>query len=313
MNRKKRCLFFASLLFAGICSSVPALSQSEQDDRPRIICILPSKFGIQFWQDIAAGIQEQAKQNQVDLTMLYTEFVEEHVSIDLNRALKIAILTETQGIVLADNNNDEEMNCLLLEARAQGIPIILLDCDINNSLRDAYIGIDNEQAGKALAEYVIASIADNKGVFLCYSASLESQANTGPRIQGIRSAFSDPSKLGVYVTPADIDEADKISAWESFLTDHPDIGAMITLTEKDTILASQILARQNLTDQIQLFGFDLTEKTQKLLDNGSLSAIVAQNHQQMGRQSIEVMMQLLSGQTLESDTIYIDYQLRTSP
>ena len=301
----------ASFFFS---ASLPLSAMGSTDPALRITSILPTKSEGVYWQEIIAGMEQAADDLDVDLSIIYTESYDKYPAIDLNSALETATLYQAGAIILSYSKNaDDETNRLLLQAKDAGIRIIMIDNDIDKTLRDAYVGIDNDGAGRRLAQMALEELEEDRSAALLYSLRNSDMENISRRIQGISAAFESSSAASRLLTlPIDADtDLQRMEYLEELLEKYPQIGAIFTLSERTTITAAQYLAQNNLTDTIHIYGFDYTEEAADLLENGELSVVVGQQQNQMGYESVHTAARLLEGEELDSDKVFIDYQIYT--
>ena len=308
---RKLAAMAASFLFS---VSLPLRGMAATDPEFRITGILPTKSEGVYWQEIITGMEQAAHDLDVDLSIIYTESYDNYPAIDLNSALETATLYQAGAIILSYSKNaDEETDRLLLQAKEAGIRIIMIDNDTDSSLRDAYVGIDNEEAGRRLAQMALDELEEDRSAVLLYSLQNSDMENISRRIQGISSAFESSSAASRLLTlPVDAGtDLQRMEYLEEILEKYPQIGAIFTLSERTTITAAQYLAQNNLTDTIRIYGFDYTDEAADLLESGELSVVVGQQQNQMGYESVHTAARLLEGDVLDTDKVFIDYQIYT--
>ncbi len=284
---------------------------SETDEARRITGILPNRSETVYWEETIEGMSAAAQEYGAELTMLYTEEKIMYTELTLNESLEITILTEPDAVILPYSQADEETDRLLLELREAGTKVILIDCDGDAALRDAYVGIDNTAAGYALGTLILENLGEEEIVVASLTSDLdrEKRANVVDRIKGFQSAFEEePDRLHTVAANSDLALVRGMGLTE-YIMEHDNIGAVATFSERATIIGAQVLANLDETGQIRLYGFDQSEETMELLADGSLQALVGQQQYEMGRQSIETALKLIDGIELESDIVTIDFEL----
>lgn len=306
---KKLTFLGLFLLVSGVCIGNVWGIGMDGEKQHRITGIVPSRSETVYWQEINDSMFAAAEENQVDLSVLYTENNDSYIAMDLNDAVEIAILTEAEAVILPYSKADETTDELLLRARAAGIKVVLIDCDSGHKLRDAYIGIDNKAAGYALGSHVLENLGKNEKVLLTISAVSETKPNIKERVEGFRRAFEEATgRLQISVVHAETELAQIIER-ENYIKAIDDLGAVVAMSERETITGAQLLAQMGLGNKVGLYGFDQTEETMGLLEEGKLKALIGQKHQQMGSKSIETALQLIEGKEISSDLGSIDYEL----
>ena len=299
-------LFFLMLV---TCTVNVRGADRENEEQHRITVIVPSRSETVYWQEINDSMCLAAEENQVDLSVLYTENNDSYIAMDLNDAVEIAVLTETEAIILPYSKADETTDQLLLQAKAAGIKVVLIDCDSSDELRDAYIGIDNEAAGYALGCYVLKNLGENQKALLTISEISEAKPNIKERVDGLKRAFQEfPQRLQISMVMSDTELGQSIER-EDYIKTMDDLGALVAISERGTITGAQLLAQLKLEDKVSLYGFDQTEETMQLLEDGKLKALIGQKHRQMGSKSVETALELIEGKDISADSGSIDYDL----
>lgn len=300
---KSKC--FSAICFTLVFLPVVALTACAEDPA-RITCVIPDKLDTVFWSDIEDGIREEADAEDVRLSMIYTETGSGAMSINLNDAINIALLSSTDSLILSYNDADEDTDRELKEARRQGIRVVLVDSDAEEELRDGYVGIDNEQAGFELAGYALSQIDPEKKVLLPIMPNYKKKENFIARMQGIREAFEEfPDRLIEFDLPeyAEIQAASEI---RKQILNGSGIGAIICCSERMSIMSAQALSSiresgETTSDEIFLYGFDRSDETEKLLQSGLMKALVSQNSKKMGMESVKIACALLNEEDPEND------------
>lgn len=274
----------------------------------RVTCILPSRSGTDYWSNIEKNMDIAAEEYDAAISYLYTDGDDASLTIEKSRALEIAILSETDAIITTYSYMDTEMNALLQEAQNAGIRIILIDSDGPASLRDLFIGIDNESAGHILGDYVQEKLPAGKTTLLISQLVTESRPNLQARITGIQSSYAKENGL-LDIYTGNLNTVENTLKLEHYLKENPDIGAIITITDTSTLSCAQTLQRMGLSDEILLFGFDLCENSKEFLEQGVIDALVCQTSGQVGYESIRQTAYLLENNTVTSDPFFVDFEI----
>ncbi|HBA64099.1 MAG TPA: hypothetical protein DCZ20_09615 [Lachnospiraceae bacterium] len=303
--KKKGSLFL--LLLCIIFSSQPA--SGTETDAPVIACIIPSYSDIVFWSDIENSMYQKAKELNVELLMLYTKHTNPSLAMDLNEALSIAIYSDVDAIITSYTLANPETDDMLAAALEKEIPVIMIDCDCPAQLRSAYIGIDNEAAGFKIGQLALDAMEGEHNALLVYSTESPNRENLLQRIEGIQHAFEhNDHRLQEYIISNY--SVQTVREIRQLLTEDPSIEAVIAISENSTLLCSQAISGSKRTDTVHLYGFDESEDTLTLLEEGSIDALACQIHSEMGDLSVEIANQLVSGDENAAGIHLIDFVVR---
>lgn len=314
-NQRRRSL---KTVLAGavllLALSAPVESGEAENGRMRITSILPAKSEGVYWQEIVDGMERAAGDLGADLSVIYTESYGNYPAIDINSALEMASLYQTDAIILSYSKNaDQETDRLLRSAREEGIRVVIIDSDVDETLRDVYVGIDNEEAARSLARTALEELDQEECAVLFYSSNNSNMENISRRIQGIISAFEEAGASSrLILLPADANtELQRMNALRGALEEYPQTRVIFTLSERVTVVAAQYLAQNSLTDTIHIYGFDYTDEAADLLEKKELSVLIGQQQDEMGYQSVAAAVRLVESEELPSDKLYIDFQTYT--
>ena len=309
---KKRILVGLALCFLYQNMNKIAVNAETSEVSHRMTCIIPSKSTTVYWQEVADSMFKAAEEYSIDLTAIYTDNNDKYMAMSLEEALKTAILIESEAIILSYAAvEDESIDEYLLKARENGIKVVLIDCDADASLRDAYVGIDNEEAGYALGSYILKNLGEEEHVLIALSSGYDSHLNISERIQGIRNAFAEDTER-LHVTVSDLGtELDMVNQWEQAIISDEKLGAVVGINERATVVLSQVLDKNRKKEQIDLYGFDKSEETMRLIEDGKLDGVVGQQQTQMGYNSIVTALMLSEGNIPDIELTTIDYKIYT--
>lgn len=302
---KKKGSLFLLLLCAAFFSQTPAEAKT---DTPVIACIIPFYSDIFFWSDIENSMTQKAEELGIELLMLYTKHPNPSLAVDLNEALSIAVYADADAIIASYTLAADGTDDMLMAAAEKEIPVIMIDCDCPEQLRAAYIGIDNEAAGCRIGQLALDAMEDGNSALLVYSTGSPNRENLLQRIDGIHQAFAqNDDQLQEYiVTNFSVQTVLEI---RQLLEQDPSIRAVISINENSTLLCSQAISGSGRTDAVHLYGFDESEDTLALLDEGSIDALACQTHSEMGDLSVDIASQLINGNTDAAGIHLIDFEI----
>ena len=132
-----------------------------------------------YWEIIADGIQEAAQEKDMDVKCIGFSELDQELLI---RYIREAILTQTDGIITAGMEDTGEMRQVLEEAKAAGIPVVLVDSDLPGSEKLCYVGTDNYEAGRKAGEDMVQA-CEGSGNILCL-VSHQDTDNQKQRMEG---------------------------------------------------------------------------------------------------------------------------------
>ena len=277
-------------------------TQGGEKELFRIAGIISTKST--YWSEMIKGIEDGCAQWEMSFFVLDISLQDrDALSFSAEEAWNLALLSDVDAIIADGNLPDDE---IVKKARDQGIVIVLVDSDSEKYLRDAYVGTDNVQAGRLAVQALKEICGVKKGpVMVQDNANIQAVSQ---RVQGISQALSE-NYPDVYMRDAQIPwYADRTfnSGLEETILSYPDLQAIFGLMEPEATVYAQVLKQLHLEDTIQLISFDLSDEIVEFLREDVIDAVIVQQSYEIGYQSARTANQLLKGEKLEQDTVYID-------
>lgn len=166
-------------------------------------------------------------------------------------------------------------------AKSLGVKIIYLDTP---SVEEGIItfATDNYSAGVTGAENMIielAAVGYRQGTIGIVSDSILS-TNTRERDDGFRSVLATNTNFKLLNTQYGPDRASAEIIANSYIANNPDLVGIFGTNEDTTIGVGDAISKSNI--QLVGIGFDFPPETQKMIENGSLKAVMVQNPYTMG-------------------------------
>ncbi len=214
-----------------------------------------------------------------------------------NSAIEDYIAQKVDGIVLVaiDVNG---VKPAITAAKNAGIPVVAIDARIPNGDNAAFIGVDNkgagEEIGKYFADYVKAKMGGSAkvGIVGALNSFIQNQ-----RLDGFKEAASAGGSVKFLDTVDGQNIQDvALTAAENLMTANPDMNALYATGEPALIGAISAVTSQKKTDQVKVFGWDLTAQAIKGIDEGWIVAVVQQDPFQEGVAGVETILKLKTGE-----------------
>jgi simple sugar transport system substrate-binding protein len=199
----------------------------------------------------------------------------ENISQMVN-AINTAVSSGAHGIAVSLISKTA-FNVPIENALKAGIPVVAYNADAPSppNKRLSYIGQDLKLAGELMGKRIVAAVGSGDVVLFTASAG---SANLQPRLEGAEKAVREsgaPIKLTTIVTGS-LESGEK-SAIEAYWTSHPTTKGMYAVDGGDTAELAGVMQKLGLVAKgVKAGGFDLAEKTQKLLHEGFIEFTIDQ-------------------------------------
>lgn len=267
------------------------------------IAVIPKGTTHEFWQSIHAGAIKAVRELEakgVDVRITWKGPLREDDREQQIQVVEGFLSQGVSGIVLAPLDATALVRPVD-EARAAGIPTVVIDSDLAADVQVSFVATDNYQGG-AMGADRLGQLLDGKGKVLLLRYQ-EGSASTDARERGfldrMKSAFP-----GIEVISSDQyagatrDTAKRAS--ENLLNRYGgELQGIFTPNESST--AGMLLALQDVgrAGKVRFVGFDSSETFVTAMRQGQLDGVVLQNPFEMGYQGVKTMAAHLRGTPVE--------------
>lgn len=213
-----------------------------------------------------------------------------------------AIAARPDAIVLAACDY-EKLAPVCREATAKGIPLLLLDSDVDCPDKSCFIGTDNRELGKKLAQ--LTEEEGGAGCSVGIIAHVEGAATAIQRIEGYRANLSGASGRikGLAYCGGDVQKAK--SQTLEMLREHPEITCMVGMNESSSLGIASALEETGQQSRVKVVAADSSETQIGYLEDGTIRACVVQNPFSMGYLGVIDAVRRKQGVSL-SPIVYTD-------
>jgi simple sugar transport system substrate-binding protein len=189
-------------------------------------------------------------------------------------AMNTAITSGANGIAVALIDL-HAFNAPTEAALKAGIPVVAYNADAPANKRLAYIGQDLEKAGEKMGERIVAAVGSGDvALFIATPGS----ANLQPRIEGALKAIKASGKpITAHTVATGAAVPGELSTIDAYWVGHQNTKGMYAVDGGSTESLARVMQKYGLPAKgIHSGGFDLTEGTQKLLQEGNIEFTIDQ-------------------------------------
>lgn len=203
-----------------------------------------------------------------------------------------------------------EVREAITSATTAGIPVVCMVTDIPDSGRLAYVGIDNERAGRT-AGFLAAHMMRGPGPALVVTGNLALRAHA-ERLAGFRAGLlAEAPEATVAAVLEGQDEDDRVARLLGrALRDWPDTAAIYNSGGCLTVVAKAI-RRLPRPAKTVFIGHELTEESRALLSEGTMTLTIDQAFEFQARRAVEVLLYDLGRTDVLPDPAEISFTLHT--
>ncbi|ABZ84970.1 ribose abc transporter, ribose-binding protein [Heliomicrobium modesticaldum Ice1] len=207
------------------------------------------------------------------------------------------LIQQKVDIILLNPTDSDGLVAAVKEANKANIPVITLDRSVSGGDVISHIASDNVSGGKLAADFVIKSL-NGKGKV----AELEGIAGTSAardRGQGFHSLIDSEKEIKVVAKqPADFNRSKGMTVMENILQSQPDLQAVFCHNDEMALGALQAL--QAAKKNVILVGFDGGADAVKAVQEGKMSATVAQQPKLIGEIGVQTAEKVVKKEKVEA-------------
>jgi ribose transport system substrate-binding protein len=240
-----------------------------------------------FWASIGCGAQEQAKKLGAELD-LYTSTSTDNAQIANN--FQSATLKNPDGLFV-NPFNPNQFVAQYKSMMQQGTPVVTAS---STTPRTEYQVVFSDTETAQFADEALKDVPPGSGsmVFMGGAPGIPPlEARTQPFVEAVQKARPDLVPLDTEYSGFDINKATTDAA--SLIIGHPDLKLIIAADGPDAVGAAAAIDQAGKSGQITLIGFDAVPPEVEALKKGTISALIAQNPFEIGRQQVGALVDYL--------------------
>lgn len=268
-----------------------------------------------FWQSVYEGAHRHGLENNV-----YVDFLGENLSKEYSREelMRIAIASDVDGIIV-EASEGEEINSLIEEADAQGIPVVTCYNDSIHSSRCSFVGVGSYNLGceyGRMALFLLANIIakENQTIMVEKNGnSLQFKTDDRDKVQvailvnahannrnqsilysGIQETIKaeKSTDVEIEILPVTVNDNNAFSVEESIRDifmegEVPDI--FICLNELSTTCAYQAVVDYNMVGKVSILGYYVSDTIVNAIDRSVIYATMDIDTEQMGSYCVDAL------------------------
>ena len=277
-----------SMLFIFSCSGKKEPGSPQETGRARFVFI--TNGNSPFFDAAHKGLEDAAKEFNVDVEMIRNDM---STGGQIRRLEQVGAQRDVKGVMVSVvEPNAGGIIDQMKSLRAKGIPVLTLDADGQKETRDAYIGTNNIQAGRALGN-VASQLLPEGGTAVVF-VGIRSGQNALERINGFKDGAGKKIRVvDIMEDGADVNKARRNVA--AALQNHPDAKMLVGIWSYNApAIADEVKAAGKRTS-LKLVTFDAEPNTLLALKEGLIDVTAVQNPYQMAYLGVKVLKAILSG------------------
>lgn len=261
------------------------------------MAVIPKGTTHEFWKAVQAGALQAGEELGVEIFWKGPQKEDD-------RAQQIQVVEDfisrrVSGIVLAPLD-DRALMRPVDEAMAEGIPVVIIDSNLQGNNYISFVATDNYHGG-VLAARRLGEVMSGRGKIILVRY-LEGSASTTFREEGFLDTVTrEFPGLEILVKDqyAGTTTESAYQLVENLLSRYPQVEGIFAPNESSTFGALRALQDSGLAGKVKLVGFDSSVKLIQALRNHELHGLVLQDPMKMGYLGVKVLVDYLEGRPVD--------------
>ncbi len=245
-----------------------------------------------FFVELRDGAEEAAEAAGIDLEVVDAQ----NDSATQTNQLATAATSGTDAVLINPVDSDAAAASVapLIEA---DIPVVAVDRAVNGAEVQSLISSDNIAGGSQAADELAAAMGEEGQVIVLQGvAGTSASRDRGAGFEEGLAAY--PNIEVVAMQTANFDRAEALNVATNLLQANPEVTGIFAENDEMALGAIQALG-DRAGSEVSVVGFDGTEDGLAAIGAGTMTATIAQQPAELGKRSVEVLEQLLAGETVE--------------
>lgn len=281
------------LILATAVAATVGLGTAQNAMADRIALVI-STLNNPFFVTLQEGAQAKAEELGHELIVLDSgnDAARELSNVEdaLARDIDVLLINPTDSDAVASS---------VRTANAQDVPVITLDRSANGGSVVSHIASDNVAGGELAGEFIIERLGGEGQVVQL--EGVPGASATRNRGEGFMTAIEAMDGIELVATqPANFNRSEGLNVMENLLQAHQGIDAVFAQNDEMALGAQRALQASGL-DDVVLVGFDGTDDGIQAVNDGKMSATIAQQPARIGEFGVTAADRLLKGESVEAN------------
>ncbi len=287
------CLLIAAVSFH--------FNESEEANEPfsyRFTFVCPMR-----WNSVAGGMSAADEALGTNTKLIGFENLNEDLRVE---EIQKAVYSNVSGIITSGMDASEQTAEVIAAAESAGIPVLLIDADLPDSMRACYIGMDHFAAGEMAGEDMLEA-TDGEAQIGVIAAHLD-DCNQRQRVEGFYTVINE--QPGMEIAEELECESDRMKIRklvQQMLLDHPEMDAIYCVDEIAAGMIGEILEESGFQiNEIKVVCFGIDDEIDRFLKEGWYYSTIALDQYELGYQAVAWLRAYLNGLVQTDDIIYME-------
>ena len=245
----------------------------------------------QFYQELRAGLEEEAARHGYRLLISTAEFDSARQANQIDEF----IVQKVDAMVVCPCDS-RSVGASIVAANQANIPVFTADIASTSPLGKvaAHIASDNLAGGRAAAKLLAQAIGDKGKVVVLSHPEVASVAH---RVKGFKEELAAHSNIQLVAELSSDGKRDKaVRVMEDLLQAPPDLSGVFGINDDTALGALAAIEAAGKLKQVKIVGYDATPEARAKIKTGQIYGDVIQDPRQIGRLTIQAIRNTFEGQ-----------------
>jgi len=244
----------------------------------------------QFYQELRAGIEEEAKKDGYRLLVTSAEFDPARQANQIDEF----IVQKVDALIVCPCDS-RSVGASIVAANEANIPVFTADIASTAPIGKvtAHIASNNIQGGREAAKLLAAAIGDKGKIAILSHPEV---ASVTDRVRGFKEEIAKHPNIEI---AADLSAEGKrgkaVSVMEDLLQAHPDLVGVFGINDDSALGALAAIEAAGKLAQVKIVGYDATPEARSKIEAGAMYGDVIQHPQKIGKLAMQAVHDYLSG------------------
>jgi len=247
----------------------------------------------QFYQDLRAGLQEEAEKLGYELLITTAEFDPARQANQIDEF----IVRRVNALVVCPCDS-RSVGASILQANDADIPVFTADIASTSPLGKvvSHIASDNKQGGREAARLLAEAIGGKGEVVVLSHPEVTSVMD---RVAGFKEEIANHADIVIAAELSAGGKRDRaVRVMEDLLQSHPNVKGVFGINDDTVLGALAAIEAAGKLEQVKLVGYDATPEAREKIKTGAIYGDVIQNPRLIGQLTVRTIHDSLTGKTV---------------
>lgn len=276
---RKLCILISVVLLLSGCQS-----QKKSDEADDYILFATPLRQHPIWLQAKEGFDAACDDYGIRCDWLGSSIIDTN---KMEEVIETGILQGADGIITQGVISED----VIRKAHDKKIPVILVDSDMPDSERMAFMGKDFHKQAEILLEDIERNYGYDKHLNIAVQVAEHSFAIAKDQIRQIEEVFLNHPG-GYTIVSISESKSDKVRAkreWDQVLSEHDEINIGINFAAESSEFCYELAMELGIRDEMLIYGVDNTADNLNLVREGAVNGIVVIDFYDYGYEAVKLL------------------------